>query len=757
MTASMPSHFTRRSFLRSCAALATASHFRTAEAVAAAAADSAIFPYGTHVYREPPLSLEQLHADFPILKRLGFTMIKIQESWSADERKEGEIDLSKVAQVVSDARQIGLLVYFGVTMEQAPAWLWKKFPDARMEWESGERLSDPTQYLLPNDGKPGPCWNHPGARAAAVRFIEFVGKQIGRFDNVLVWNVWQEVAFDFGINRLGLCYCPNTLEAFRGWLRRKYANLDTLNRVWYTSYGDWDEVEPPRRFPKVPSMIDWRYFTENVYLAEALRWKADAFRRSDPGHRRILAHTGGPRYGGSADWRLARAVDVYGSSCYPGWGEFQQPDVSNEQRVLESRTVWQQVLDNAFKWDYTRSASVKGEFWTAELQGGRAGGGITPGRVPDPGDIRRWVLGGLAGGARGICFWNHRSEPFWDEAYGFGLMELDGQETPRMTEAGRIAAAINARAADLLASGASPPAAVALIVDEDLWNFVNSSGDEIKNNFVSNLRGIHQALWQEGIPVDFLDAGDVGSAGPNYRALIHPFPIALSAEAVDALRNYVRTGGTLISGPCPGRYDRFGFGTADEMPRALMELFGARHKQIIPLSGRSAHPTQTTYRPEIVAPPVLEGASAFGHVKVQTAFYLQDLHLTTAEPILKYREEIVGCSNRFGSGRALLVGTLVGPAVLDSESENQAFLASVLASAGVRSDRAGRLLRRRRMLNAKSAWFLFNPDRQSVEESVPLEGNRSATTLLGEPLRIELGNIRLRVNPMDIVCVLLET
>ena len=142
-------------------------------------------------------------------------MIKIQQSWSTDERKEGEIDLSRVAQVVSDARQNGLLVYFGVTMEQAPAWLWRKYPDARMEWESGERLNDPTQYLLPNDGKPGPCWNHPGARAAATRFIEAVGRQIGRYDNILVWNVWQEVAFDFGISRLGLCYCPNTLAAFR--------------------------------------------------------------------------------------------------------------------------------------------------------------------------------------------------------------------------------------------------------------------------------------------------------------------------------------------------------------------------------------------------------------------------------------------------------------------------------------------------------------------------------------------------------------
>jgi hypothetical protein len=86
------------------------------------------FPFGTHIYREPSLPLEQLRADLPVLKRLGFNMVKIQESWSADERREGAVDLSRVEQVIADARQNGLRVYFGFTMEQAPAWLWRKYP-----------------------------------------------------------------------------------------------------------------------------------------------------------------------------------------------------------------------------------------------------------------------------------------------------------------------------------------------------------------------------------------------------------------------------------------------------------------------------------------------------------------------------------------------------------------------------------------------------------------------------------------------------
>ena len=114
---------------------------------AAAKPDGQIFfPYSTHVYREPHLPMEQFRHDFPVLRRLGFTMIKIQEVWAYDEPREGQIDLSNVSQVVSDARQNGLRVYFGITMENAPAWFWKKYPDATMVYAvSYTHLTLPTK------------------------------------------------------------------------------------------------------------------------------------------------------------------------------------------------------------------------------------------------------------------------------------------------------------------------------------------------------------------------------------------------------------------------------------------------------------------------------------------------------------------------------------------------------------------------------------------------------------------------------------
>jgi beta-galactosidase GanA len=652
------------------------------------------------------------------------------------------------------------MVYFGITMEQAPAWLWKKYPDAQMQWETGQPFVDPTQYLLPNYGKPGPCWNHPGARSAGIRFVEAVGREIGQYNNILVWNVWQEVGYNFPseLGHLGMCYCPNTLAAFRTWLKTRYPSLETLNKSWRTSYADWNEVEPAHHFTKVPSQIDWGYFTQDVYLSEGLRWKADALRRSDPHKRPVLAHTGSPSLGGSADWRFARELDVYGSSNYPGWGEYQDPDITDAQRLLESSAVLQQVLDSALRWDYMRGASLNGEFWTAELQGGRAGGGVNPGRVPDPGDIRRWVLGALAGGVHGVCFWNHRSEPFWDEAYGFGLMELRGGETPRAKEAGRIGTAVNQRAAELLSQGVCPPASLAIVIDEDLWSFVNGSGEPLKTNFLSNLRGIHRALFQEGYPVDFLDAGDIAAKGGQYKVLIHPLPLALSAQAITDLRDYVHAGGTLISGPCPGRFDRFGFGTAGEMPQSLEQLFGVEHRQLLTLSGRQPHPSQSSLHPDAVSPLILAGADEFAGGSVRAEFFLQYLVTKSAKPILQYKQEVAGTANSFGSGRAILLGTLIGNSVgIAGAVENQSFLDSVLKANGIAPDRAGKLLRRRRRLGNKEAWFFFNLERAPVTEQVSLGSLKATSDLFGEPLQQQGGAVTTTVGPMDITCILLES
>jgi len=75
------------------------------------------------------------------------------------------------------------------------------------------------------------------------------------------------------------------------------------------------------------------------------------------------------------------------------------------------RQFWNGVL---MKFDLIRAASRAkgpgGKILDRRTRRRRASGGLTPGRVPGPRDIRLWTLGTIAAGSSGICYWNHRSE-----------------------------------------------------------------------------------------------------------------------------------------------------------------------------------------------------------------------------------------------------------------------------------------------------------------------------------------------------------
>jgi beta-galactosidase len=722
-----------------------------------------IFPYGTHVYREPHLPMEQFRHDFPILKRLGFNMIKIQEVWAYDEPEEGKIDLSSVSQVVSDARQNGLRVYFGVTMENPPAWFWTKYPDAYMVYEDGQPNLDPTLYVLPNDGKPGPCWHHPKALELGTRFVEAVGKEIGKYDNIEVWNVFQEIGFALlKPGHLGVCFCPNTLTAFRKWLRSRYSSLKDLNATWLTAYGDWDEVQPPRISPKVPPTIDWRYFMDDEYLAGSLKWKGDALRRTDPLHRRILAHVGGVTIGGTSEWRFARELDILGSSCYPAWAHIDPWDSSHptaESPMTEAAQDNHEVSDVVMHFDYLRSSKPDGHIWTAELQGGPINEGLDRRGVPSPSDIRRWVFSCLAAGTRGICYWNHRPEIFWEEGYGFSLLDWGSDSSERASEAGRIARALNENA-ELFVNGEHARSQIGIVVNEDTFHFAQGSLRNTSAHLEYTVAGNWKSFWRQGYPVDFVDLATFPSPSTRYKILVLPFPMPLSQSLIAKMTEYVSDGGTLVVEACPGRFSSYGIAFDGGMAPGISELFGASHQgvSLIREPNHGAKWTNTELGPRDFRDfKVLQGKGSLASQSVFPAFYLQTLTPTKATPVLLYDEEIVGCVNDYGRGKAYLFGTLLGHAgPAYDDWRNAALLSSIAAQAGVMPDSVGRLRRRRRVLGDRAAWFFFNSSDSRVEETVPLEGYKGAQDLLGGALPEQSGSFRLALNPFEVSCVLLR-
>jgi len=723
-----------------------------------------VFPFGTHVYREPPADMDELLADLALLKKFGFNMIKIQEHWGVDEPREGEYDFSRIERVIARARQLGLGVYLGLTMEQAPAWMWKKFPDCRLVYASGLPHNDPTQYTLPADAKPGPCWDHPGARAAAERFVAELARRLGRFENIWAWNTWQEIGFwpnDGG--PLGFCYCPHTLARFREWLKDKYGSLEALNRAWRSAYGEWEEIEPPRRSASCPPFIDWRRFMDSVYITRALEWKTRALRENDPRGRPVFSHVGAPRLGAASEWRWARAGDFFGCSYYPAWGSVPPWDDGygrrTEKGVSAPYEIWNYIQLHT---DYCRSAvGLERTFWAAEFQGGPVSTHLHKGRTPGAEDVRRWMLAVLAAGANGISFWNHRCERFWAECNGFGLLDPRGESTERIEEAARIARAVN-EDAELFALGKPPKAQAAMLVSDELFHFCQATGNAACEHLQHAIRGNYARLWRMGVWVDFLDEDEVAAGAlEGYRAAILPFPIALDGEYFARLSEYVKNGGTLVVEACPGRFDKFGFCPRAQMVAGGEELFGARHKDVRivrePNGETRWTPEERTFG-EFAPPTVLEGTGEFAGVELRAAFYLQTFEPRSARPILLAGADVAGTINEFGKGRAILLGTFAGHSALSHVPAGPDGFGERLAeTAGLEPDRCGALLRRRRLLGDRQAWFLINAGPEHVEETIDLEGMELVRDLLGDAVvRRSNSEVTVKVGAANVSCLVLR-
>jgi beta-galactosidase GanA len=722
------------------------------------------FPIGTHVFREPCLDLEPVLADLPLLKRAGFNLIKIQEHWSHDEPRPGEYDLERVERLVARAGELGLGVYLGLTMEQAPAWLYREHPDCFLVYANGVPHNDPTQYCLPTDGKPGPCWDHPGARTAAAAFIRALAARLGRYENIWCWNTWQEIGFwhnDGGA--LGFCYCPHTLAAFRAWLGERYSTLGALNAAWRTAYGEWDEVQPPRRNAFNPPFVDWRYFMDDVYLARALTFKTQALREGDPLGRPVFSHLASPTIGSGAEWRWARVGDFFGTSNYPAWYSHHHWDdgatAPKDQHECAALEMWQAFM---LRGDYVRSATGRGRaFWGAEFQGGPVSTHLHMGRVPDAADIRRWMLSGLAAGMHAISFWNHRAEVSWQECNGFGLLDARGDTSERFEEVARIGRALQRHAA-LFTQGEPPQAQVALIVNQDLWHWAQGTQNQAADLLSYNLRGHYARLWRLGIAVDFIEAEQVADGAlAGYRATLLPFPLALDPAFFQHLVAYVEQGGTLLSEACPGRFDRLGFCPRAELVDGGEELFGARHRrvQLVREPGGATRwsPPERTWG-EYAPPTVLEGTGSLAGEALRANFYLQTLEPTTGDPILLAGDACAGVRNQVGSGTAVLLGTYAGlGATAHVDSAGDKLFARVLGDAGVTPDTCGRLLRRRRVYGSQQAWFLINPHPEEIIATVALDGFSIVGDLLGDAVTAHGdADFTVRVAAGSVCCVVVE-
>ncbi len=726
-----------------------------------------LFPMGSHLCREPMPAMSEMKRDMELLKKQGFNLIKLQEHWMIDEPEEGRCDFSRYEELIAHAAKLDLGIYLGLTCEQAPHWLYEKHPDCRMVGRDGRTIVYEAPSTLPADGKPGPCYDHPGAMADQLRFIRRLVETLGRFENVVVWNTWQEIDY-WAAPLVGqsVCFCPNTLAAWRAWLAEKYGDLDALNRAWSTRYPSWEAIQPSRA-TRQPQAVDlaWQTFMDNVQIANILKARAAAIRAADPLKRPVFAHKAGPVYASGQDWVYARCQDFLGSSCYPPWFSLHGWDDGGTRPFTREHALATEAWWVAYAFDHIRSAnSGKGRaggapVWAAEFQGGPISTGFHKGRVPSPDDMRRWMLSAVSSGVNAISFWVTRAEIMATEQNGFSLFDSTGDTTPRLEEAARIGRALNAHA-ELFAQPTMQPARVGILVNEanyQLCTHLVQGGD----NLAYSTRGWHRLLGELNVPCDLVDVACDWERAGDYPVLILPFPLSLSEDVAAKLAAYVAAGGCLVSEAAPGRINEEGFCNRGELSPTLAALFGVRQTGFTmvrePDGGARWSPPERTWG-EYLDAQMLDGAGPLAGHTLRANVYLQTFDcLDGAEPVLCAGKALAGARRRVGSGQAWLLGTYVGHSgTAYRDPAVHAAVKALLGACGVTPEHDGKLIVRKRATPGKEGWFFFNPTGVAVTEMVAVNGWRRACDLFGQPVPVADGKVELTVAPLDVRVLILE-
>ena len=127
------------------------------------------------------------------------------------------------------------------------------------------------------------CPSSASYRAASAELTSAIAQRYADHPAVVMWHVHNE----YGCHN-AVCYCDNSAEAFRGWLQRRYGDLDELNAAWGTAfwsqrYYDWAEILPPRRtayytFANPTQQLDFARFSSDELL-DCFRAEAEIIRR----------------------------------------------------------------------------------------------------------------------------------------------------------------------------------------------------------------------------------------------------------------------------------------------------------------------------------------------------------------------------------------------------------------------------------------------------------------------------------------------
>ena len=573
-------------------------------------------------YQPVDRSPEQIRQDIALMKQAGFTMVRMGDlSWDAFEPSEGQFEFAWFDRILEQMNEAGIKVVLDIGGSPAPIWLHHKYPSVNIVDEHGAVLHPAERYM--DD------ISSPDYRQHLVRFADELTRHYANNPALAAIGYNNEIGNGF------MSYSDSDRQRFIEWLKARHGTIANLNKAWATQrwsrhLNSFDEVQlpyadgpsPPERY------LDLRRFWSDVTIS-VLEDLEKVRERNVPNL---------PAVSNLWDWAWRRGFDYLSS-----YRRFVSYGAEGFYPANPLDVSFGALLEKG---------DLSTPLWFNEFTSG--GGGTYGG---PKGIIRMWAYLGLIDYGQTFLAWTFNTHRGGEEQALFGLLDHDGTPSWKYAEYEQIASEFSKLQHLGFPRYHKPEVAIAYSFESNMASHPPGPSNTVRQYFtVGYIEQVQNALkpfFDDNIDVALINIGHSTLAG--YKLVVVPADYVMDTASADAIRNYVRNGGTAIMTAMSAKVDETNQWFDTSMPGRVSDVFGVR--------------TEEFYRPN--TPPEM---SVNGRTEKASIGFYEVLEPRTARTVATFtntpEKSAAITVNSYGKGRAIYIAvpaqtSVIGPLVRD--------------------------------------------------------------------------------------------